>query len=674
MPSPRALPPKPFPNFTMVIIERFRKAIRRSFVLKLNLGVMGIILVCFVAIAAILGRQSANQLEKTQVEHGILAVNRAASKIDMLMVHTENIAKVNASYIETIDKPQLRRKLIRDIVFQRITPFIKSDDCITGSGVALAPNRNVEVKLPVYNFFYNSITSQHEFAKEIPQDVYTQSPWFLKASQEGSKPFWSRPDTFPEITDKKSTILYVVPMHEREGGAFIGCFFIELNLREIEKSLSSIRMEGEGFCFIYDTEGNYIMHPSHTVEQNGNISQQIGLVVDDAKKKAIVHQMLEGMESSFHLPISRIYEHGEFIFTTPCENGWTMGFAISGDHIWNETRQLIMLVGFFCLLTVTTVCLLVYFFTKKYSKSLIALSKAVKDIGEGNFTVPIPPYKEKDEIGLLTKTFSNMRTELLSYLHEQELNIIAKQDYQTDISVAKKIQMSILPKLTSEFTREHNFRIGASLATAKDVGGDLYDFFMPDKNHLVLIIGDVCGKGIPAALFMAVTQTLQRSIATPTKRVDKIVSELNTILNTNNDANMFVTYFCAIMDIRTGKISYCNAGHNPPYIRKASGDLIELSGSNGFPIAILSGTYTYSETVLNPGDTLILYTDGVNEAFDPSEEPFGYIRLKQAIACAMSPEPGFIIDTIIRHMNQFVKGYKQSDDITIMAITRTQDS
>ncbi|WPX39786.1 SpoIIE family protein phosphatase [Akkermansia sp. N21116] len=657
----------------MVIIDRFRKAIKRSFVLKLNMGIMGIILVCFVAIAVILGKQSASQMEKTQMEHGILAVNRAASKIDMLMVHTENIAKINAAYIEAVKDPELRYKLVQRIVFRGITPFIKSDPCITGAGAALNPNFEEGSKLPCYNFFYNSITDKHESTKEIPQDVYTHSRWFIKAEAPDAKPFWIRPESFPETSAKKSTILYVVPMYERENKTFIGCLFIELTLREIEKALDNIHMDGTGFCFICDRDGNYIMHPSRNVEQNGNIAQHFGFSINETEKKEMIQNIRDGNECAFHLPISSVYKHGEFIFITPCENGWSMGFAVSGDMIWNKTKQLILLVGLFSLITGTTVCLLVYFFTKKYSKSLIALSKAVKDIGEGKFTVPIPKYKDKDEIGLLTRTFSNMQMELLSYLHEQELNIIAKQDYQTDLSVAKKIQMSILPKLTHEFTRDHNFRIGATLMTAKGVGGDLYDFFMADKNHLVLIIGDVCGKGIPAALFMAVTQTLQRGIAVPTKRVDKIVTELNTILYNNNDANMFVTYFCAIMDIRTGRISYCNAGHNPPFIRKESGDLIELSVRNGLPIAIFPQTYTYSETVLNPGDTLILYTDGVTEAFNPDQELFGEIRLKQAIACAMSSEPSFIIDTIIRHMNQFVRDYEQSDDITILAVTRTQE-
>lgn len=656
----------------MVFIDRFRKAVRRSFVLKLNIGISGIILLCFVTIAFVLGTQSANQLEETQMEHGILAVNRAASKIDMLMVHTENIAKVNASYIEAVKSPEARYKLIQGIVFQGITPFIQSDPCITGAGAALKPGTVEAGNLPYYNFLYNSITSDHEFAKEIPQDVYTQSRWYIRAS-ENTAPFWIRPDTFPELNLRKSTILYVVPLHERESGSFFGCFFIELTIRELERALSTVRMDGDGFCFIFDQEGNFIMHPTPSVEQNGNVTQQIGILADESKKNSIFKRLLDGKEDAFHLPVSSVYDHGEFLFITPCENGWTMGFAISGDHIWTKTRQLLLLVALFCLVTGTTVCLIVYFVTKKYSKSLIALSKAVKDIGEGKFTVTIPEYRDKDEIGLLTRTFSNMQRELLSYLHEQELNIIAKQDYQTDLSAAKKIQMSILPKLTREFTDDHSFRIGTALVTAKGVGGDLYDFFMPDKNHLVLIIGDVCGKGIPAALFMAVTQMLQRGIADASKRVDKIVSELNTILCNNNDANMFVTYFCAIMDIRTGRISYCNAGHNPPFIRRDSGDLIELSGRNGPPLGIFPQTYTYSELTLNPGDTLILYTDGVTEAFNPEEKFFGEIRLKQAIACAMSPEPTFIINTIFKHLHQFVRDYEQSDDITMMAVTRTKE-
>ena len=654
----------------MYTLKQLHRLIRRSFILKLNLGVWGIVLMCFVAIALVLGIQSIQRQKEVQREHGFMAVSRAASRLDKAMAQVENIAAINAFYIEAVDNLEQRYNLMRSTVFQTAETFLNEDPCITGIGIALKPGLGEPLGYSKYAMFYWSSLSGKEISREMPEDVYTQSQWYLRAEQE-EKAFWVHPDTFPEVSDAGSTVLHVVPLRDKKTGVFFGCLFVELGLKNVREVLSGIQLNGDGFCFMYEQNGNFVMHPVSELERRGNFFQRIERMnLSESKAREAEEQLRQGKPYSFHLPESPVYEHGEYLFVVPCDNGWMMGFAVSGDNIWEQTKHLLMFVGVFCLMTGSTVCLLVYFFTRKYSQSLIELTKAVKEIADGNFTVPIPEYREKDEIGLLTKTFSNMRMAMLSYLHDQELNFIARQDYQTDLSTAKKIQMSILPKLTHEYTDNGTFRIGTALITAKGVGGDLYDFFMLDDRHLALIIGDVCGKGIPAALFMAVTETLQRGIAHSTHGVDKMVSSLNSILCANNDANMFVTYFCAVVDIKTGCATYCNAGHNLPMLRRASGDLIEVPGQNGLPLGIFPQTYSYSEIVLEEGDTLILYTDGVTEAFNPDDELFGEIRLKQAIACAMNPEPAFIIDTISKHMQEFVREREQSDDITLLAMTR----
>jgi sigma-B regulation protein RsbU (phosphoserine phosphatase) len=245
---------------------------------------------------------------------------------------------------------------------------------------------------------------------------------------------------------------------------------------------------------------------------------------------------------------------------------------------------------------------------------------------------------------------------------------VEKQRMEEALKLAHDIQMSMLPKFFPPFPERHEFDIFAAIAPAKEVGGDLYDFFFLDDDHLCFAVGDVSGKGVPAALFMAVTKTLFRATASNGGTPGEILARLNAEICRDNESCMFVTLFCAILNIRTGQVDYSNGGHNPPYYLHQSG-VSPLENLGGRALGLMKQSpYESGRMVLKPGEALLLYTDGVTEAMNPSETLYSDQRLEQFLGTHRGSSPRQIIGDLIGDVRQFVGGAPQSDDITILAL------
>src|SRR5499426_3836636 len=246
---------------------------------------------------------------------------------------------------------------------------------------------------------------------------------------------------------------------------------------------------------------------------------------------------------------------------------------------------------------------------------------------------------------------------------------IEKERMEEALKLAHDIQMSMLPKVFPPFPERREFDIFATIAPAKEVGGDLYDFFFIDDDHLCFAIGDVSGKGVPASLFMAVTKTLFRATASNGGTPGEILARLNAKICRDNESCMFVTLFCAILNIRTGQVDYANGGHNLPYHLDQNGvSLLESLG--GRVLGLVEQTlYASGRIVLRPGEALLLYTDGVTEAMNPSETLYSDQRLAEFLRTNRGSAPRQIIGDLIGDVKQFAGGAPQSDDITVLALS-----
>lgn len=244
---------------------------------------------------------------------------------------------------------------------------------------------------------------------------------------------------------------------------------------------------------------------------------------------------------------------------------------------------------------------------------------------------------------------------------------------EKDLAAANQIQQFILPRVFPPFPEvSDQLDIYASMEAAKDIGGDFYDFFRIDDDHVALVIGDVCGKGIPAALFMAVSRTFIRSVGMQYEHVGECMTKVNQLLASSSVEYMFVTVFYAIYNIRTGLLTYCNGGHNPPYLLHANGTTEELPLIQGnYIVGALKGiSYKESTLQMEHGDTLVMFTDGVTEAMNSAKETFGKTRFNNMLRTLADKSSQEIIENVKAGITDFVGDREQSDDITMLVLKR----
>ncbi|MCX6373326.1 MAG: SpoIIE family protein phosphatase [Actinobacteria bacterium] len=251
---------------------------------------------------------------------------------------------------------------------------------------------------------------------------------------------------------------------------------------------------------------------------------------------------------------------------------------------------------------------------------------------------------------------------------------VQKERMEGELNVAREIQLGIVPAIFPPFPEREEFDLHASLESAREVGGDLYDFFLLDDDHLCMAIGDVSGKGVPASLFMAVTITLLRAVGHRTSLPDEVLARVNAPLCRDNDAAMFVTLFFAVCDVRTGEMTYSSGGHPPPYIVRADGAVEPLPRTAGAGLGVSSriafGTGTAK---LECGDGLLLYTDGVTEAMDAAGGMFGEERLVAALGGVAAQDGAAHMMAAVRAaVDGFTAGAEQYDDITMLGFRRTR--
>lgn len=268
--------------------------------------------------------------------------------------------------------------------------------------------------------------------------------------------------------------------------------------------------------------------------------------------------------------------------------------------------------------------------------------------------------------------FEDLEITLNKTIQESEARKQAAKDrdrviaLQRELDVARRIQQSILPRT---FPASDRFELHAHMITAKEVGGDLYDFFAVDDQKLGFLIGDASGKGIPAALFMAVSRTLLRATALSGMAPHECLQQVNRLLHGSSDFETFVTIFYGILDTASGAIAYCNGAHNPPYIIRADGKVEATGAPDGLMLGLFAqADYQPNRLQLHPGEALVLYTDGVTEAKNPESEDFSEYRLE---TCLQRNAKASVSDTITAVMNDvqaFVNGAPQADDITMMAL------
>lgn len=302
--------------------------------------------------------------------------------------------------------------------------------------------------------------------------------------------------------------------------------------------------------------------------------------------------------------------------------------------------------------------------TKEAKNFVERESGAVDSVDSKNYLGRI---RNRDEIGTLAKAIARMETDISSYIANLTAVTAEKERIGTELNIATKIQMDMLPCIFPAFPGRDEFEIYAAMMPAKEVGGDFYDYFLTDDDHLVMVMADVSGKGVPAALFMVIAKTLLKNSALNGITAGEIAQKVNMQLCENNDAGMFVTVWLGILTISTGHLTYINAGHE--YAAVMRGGVYELvKEKHGFVMAGLEGiSYKEYEMELEPGDRLFLYTDGVAEAANMSNELYGTDRMLAALNKTAGMEPKETVAALKKDIDAFAGDAPQFDDITMLS-------
>ena len=360
------------------------------------------------------------------------------------------------------------------------------------------------------------------------------------------------------------------------------------------------------------------------------------------------------------------------VFNSEGEPVAVVGVDVYMPDLQADMRDFLVVVIVAIVLLVLIAILLCFFFVKKKIVNPINkirdASKSMVENLENEESIEIS-VKTGNEIEELFDSFKEMYTDVKDYIGKLSTLTAEKERIGAELDVAKHIQASMLPCIFPAFPERKEIDIYATMEPAKEVGGDFYDFFMVDDTHLAIVMADVSGKGVPAALFMVIGKTLIKDHTTPDCDLGKVFTQVNQLLCESNSEELFITAFEGVLDLVTGEFVYVNAGHEMPFICKAGGDFEPYKISAAFVLAGIEGMkYRAGSMKLEPGDKIFQYTDGVTEATNVGNELYGMERLGAILNKVKKGTPHEILPAVKRDIDEFVGEAPQFDDITMLCL------
>ena len=342
--------------------------------------------------------------------------------------------------------------------------------------------------------------------------------------------------------------------------------------------------------------------------------------------------------------------------------------ATAGYRSSMARSRTIIIAGFIVLFVILSFIALMQ--GGKIVKPLNTMKKRISDMGEENLVFNMEDtYRTGDEIEILADSFSRLSKKTVDYVEQVRTVTAEKERISSELQMAAAIQSSMLPHIFPSFPDRKEFDLYASMDPAKEVGGDFYDFFLIDDDHLCMVIADVSGKGVPGALFMMISKVILQNCAFLSDSAEEILAQANSAICANNQADMFVTVWIGILEISTGKLTAANAGHEFPVLKRAGGKYELYKDHHGFVIGGMPGMkYRQYELQLHPGDRLFVYTDGVPEATDADSQLFGTDRMLSALNEKDAADPKEVVQVVHEAVDRFVKDAEQFDDMTMLCL------
>jgi len=493
---------------------------------------------------------------------------------------------------------------------------------------------------------------------------YRIEDWFIiPISLE--RDYWSEP--WIDVKHSAQPITsYSVPL--KKDNTIIGVVRADISMKVLQSIVSSVRFLKTGYAILLSNNGTFVTHPADSLILNYTMfsyaKQLDSQILHDVGKEMIV-----GKSNFIKIPQNSRYPTS-WIYYAPIKlNNWSLGIKFRDKEILGSLNKVTyifgLILGFGLLLLLASI----YTRISTIFRPLESLVKASNKIGSGDFDVQLPDSRMKNEVSVLTDSFSKMQTELKSYMNNLIKTNMEKEKIASEIRIASQIQQRIIPSDRNLLPDVKEVSIFGILEPAEDIGGDLYDAFTIGKNKICFAIADVFGKGIVASMIMTMVQTLVRSQAKYTNSAVSLVKEVNSYLCDNNKQSYFITMIVCLLDLKTGILEICNAGHTPVYLRKPNQHCIRYGETHCTALGIFPDLNVVSESIkLDAQDMVILFTDGVTEAINEHEDFFGYGQLEGIINQMQNPTPESMVKAILNEVREFSGQVHQDDDLSILVL------
>lgn len=633
--------------------------IKHGFAFKLSLYIVTCVVVTFMVVLIYNYYVSRNTIMKNIEDNAKILATSTIREISKSLDGAKQIAE-DISFV--FEYSEFTEKELMGL----LENIVRKDDKIYGSVVSFEPYKFDKNRYFFGPYFYKSNGDVRYSDLGAEKYNYFKQDWYTtpKKLNKGvwSEPYFSKSGGILMVT--YSELFYKKINGKREFCGIVAC---DVDLNWLRKFITDIHIFKTGYVFILSAKGAYIEHKDKDYTCLKKDIFSLAAERRDAKLKELGERMTSN-QKGFGEYYSYTLNKKCFISYEPLkEAGWSIGVVIPKDELLlglnTVTLKLFIIGAIGYILTLV----LIIFLANKITMPLRALASATYEIGEGDFNVKIPAISSADEIGVLSRSFHNMQDNLIKYIANLQETTAAKEKIEKELTIACEIQQSLLPH---KFPDLKQIDLYATLIPAKEVGGDLYDFFFIDKKHLCFAIGDVSGKGVPAALFMAVTKTLLRAKINLTMNPAKVLDAMNEDLCKENESFMFVTFFLGVFDLETGVLEYCSAGHNPPLIHTENKGFYYFRTKEPYPpLGIMADiNYTGDKIKLLPEDMIFLYTDGITEAMNIDDVQFSDEKLLDILTKNKNETVLNIVNNVKTAVEQHASGTMQSDDITMFIL------
>ncbi|MFW6325378.1 MAG: SpoIIE family protein phosphatase [Desulfovermiculus sp.] len=554
-------------------------------------------------------------------------------------------------------------------VISMVRDLVANNPDIFGSTAAFEPY-TIDLDARYFApYFFTNTSGGLEYSNLGRKEYdYFHRDWYA-IPQHLQRAVWSEP-YYDEGGGNIVMSTYSVPFYRHLGQerSFSGVVTADICLDSLVQHILDVALYDSGYAFLISSQGTFVAHPAKDWIMRKSIFS-LAEEMDMPDLRRVGRSMIKGEEGFAEFTSPHTGQDSLLYYAPVTTNGWAVGVMIPKQEMYadisflNQTVLLIGIVGFSILF------LVVVGISRSITRPLHSLVASTREIAKGNLDVNPPQVRVNDEVGQLTKSVDSMRLALKEYITNLTETTKAKERIESELKIARNIQMNFLPRHFPPFPDRQEFEIFAALEPARHVGGDLYDFFLLDDDHMFFSVGDVADKGVPAALFMAVTKTLMKGIAEQGLEPSEVLARVNNELCQGNESSMFVTLFCGILNLRSGELRYSNAGHNPPLVLSPGQDPQWLDLPPGLVLGGMEDMVFQTRTrMMLPGEKLLAYTDGVTEAMNPAQELYSEQRLESEVRGRAAAGPEDMVSGILQSVHAFASGADQSDDITLLAL------